>query len=343
MRARAAALVAIALAAIVFVRAVPEWIVATLRSPDAEVAASLGLSWTAVAVVLLTVGAAAVIAYSVAAGIVLWRGERAHAAVVGTALALVGFGLTDALTTLRAADPVWTIPVLAVGNAANALALAVLLTFPTGRFVPGWGAPLLIAWTGYLGAMLAVPGLRWDALGGVAIVVELAVFAVAVGAQCYRYARRSTNADRLRTKWILWAFLVMFPAAVVRDVPPLLFPTIAQAGTVDRFFFDVVRVLYWDLAAAVVALAIASSLVRHHLLDVDIVIGHTIVVTTMTALIAGIFTGVSAITNWVILSLTGQHSEVANEIVAVLVAVAIAPLQRVVRQRVDRVLTPRPA
>jgi len=63
----------------------------------------------------------------------------------------------------------------------------------------------------------------------------------------------------------------------------------------------------------------------------------------LTALVAGIFTGVSAITNWVILAVTGQHSEVANIIVAVLVAVAIAPLRRVVRQRVDRVLTARAA
>ena len=343
MRARAAAVVTIALAAIVFLRAVPEWIDSTVRSPDATAAAALGFSWAVVAAVLLAVGTAAVIAYGVAAGIVLWRGERAHAAVVGTALALVGFGLTDALAALRAADPAWTVPVLAVGNAANALALAVLLTFPTGRFVPRWGAPLLVAWTGYLCAMLAVPSLRWEALDGIAILAELAVFAIAVGAQCYRYARRSTTADRRRTKWILWAFLVMFPAAVVRDVPPLIFPTVTQAGTVDRFAFDVIRVLYWDVAAAVVALAIALSVIRNHLLDVDIVIGHTIVVTTLTALVAGIFTGVSAITNWVILAVTGQHSEVANIIVAVLVAVAIAPLRRVVRQRVDRVLTARAA
>src|SRR2546430_10487501 len=79
MRARAAAFVTIALAAVVFARAVPEWIESTLRSSDAAVAATLGLSWTAVAVVLLAVGAAAVIAYGVAAAIVLWRGERAHA------------------------------------------------------------------------------------------------------------------------------------------------------------------------------------------------------------------------------------------------------------------------
>ena len=340
MRARAAAVVTIALAAIVFLRAVPEWIDSTVRSPDATAAAALGFSWTVVAAVLLAVGTAAVIAYGVAAGIVLWRGERAHAAVVGTALALVGFGLTDALAALRAADPAWTVPVLAVGNAANALALAVLLTFPTGRFVPRWSATLLLGWTAYLVLMLAIPSLRWESLGASAVIVELAVFAIAVAAQCYRFANRSTQGERQRTKWILLAFLIMFPAAIVRDVPPLVVPALATSGTVERFVFDVIRTVYWDVAAAFAAVAIALATIRYHLLDVDLAISRTIVATLLTAIVAGLFTGISAITNWVILGMTGQHSEVANIAVAVLVAVCIAPLQRVVRRHVDRALEP---
>ena len=72
----------------------------------------------------------------------------------------------------------------------------------------------------------------------------------------------------------------------------------------------------------------------------DLAISRTIVATLLTAIVAGLFTGISAITNWVILGMTGQHSEVANIAVAVLVAVCIAPLQRVVRRHVDRALEP---
>src|SRR5438045_3851224 len=214
MRGRVPGFVLSALGAIVFVRAVPVWIGGWLGSDDQIGAAAAGIPWVPVAAVVLAIGVAAVACYLFAAAVVLSRGEGTQARVVGLALVFVGFGVTDALALLRASDTAWTVPVLAVGNAANALALAVLLTFPTGQFVPRWGAPLLVAWTGYLCAMLAVPGLRWEALDGIAILAELAVFAIAVGAQCYRYARRSTTADRRRTKWILWAFLVMFPAAV---------------------------------------------------------------------------------------------------------------------------------
>ena len=340
MRGRVPGFVLSALGAIVFVRAVPVWIGGWLGSDDQIGAAAAGIPWVPVAGVVLAIGVTAVACYLFAAAVVLWRGEGTQARVVGLALVFVGFGVTDALALLRASDPVWTVPVLAVGNAANALALAVLLTFPTGRFVPRWSATLLLGWTAYLVLMLAIPSLRWESLGASAVIVELAVFAIAVAAQCYRFANRSTQGERQRTKWILLAFLIMFPAAIVRDVPPLVMPALATSGTVERFVFDVIRTVYWDVAAAFAAVAIALATIRYHLLDVDLAISRTIVATLLTAIVAGLFTGISAITNWVILGMTGQHSEVANIAVAVLVAVCIAPLQRVVRRHVDRALEP---
>ena len=340
MRGRVPGFVLSALGAIVFVRAVPVWIGGWLGSDDQIGAAAPGIPWVPVAAVVLAIGVTAVACYLFAAAVVLSRGEGTQARVVGLALVFVGFGVTDALALLRASDPVWTVPVLAVGNAANALALAVLLTFPTGRFVPRWSATLLLGWTAYLVLMLAIPSLRWESLGASAVIVELAVFAIAVAAQCYRFANRSTQGERQRTKWILLAFLIMFPAAIVRDVPPLVMPALATSGTVERFVFDVIRTVYWDVAAAFAAVAIALATIRYHLLDVDLAINRTIVATLLTAIVAGLFTGISAITNWVILGVTGQHSEVANIAVAVLVAVCIAPLQRVVRRHVDRALEP---
>ena len=211
MRGRVPGFVLSALGAIVFVRAVPVWIGGWLGSDDQIGAAAAGIPWVPVAAVVLAIGVAAVACYLFAAAVVLSRGEGTQARVVGLALVFVGFGVTDALALLRASDPVWTVPVLAVGNAANALALAVLLTFPTGRFVPRWSVTLLLGWTAYLVLMLAIPSLRWESLGASAVIVELAVFAIAVAAQCYRFANRSTQGERQRTKWILLAFLIMFP------------------------------------------------------------------------------------------------------------------------------------
>jgi hypothetical protein len=330
--------VVVALAGIVFLRAVPFWITGLLGSDDAAGAASLGLPWTPVAVLLLAIGAVAVAAYLFAAGLVLWRGEGWQATLMGVALALVGFGLTDALADLRIADDQWRVAVLAVGNAANALALGVLLTFPTGQFVPRWTKALLILWSLYLALMVAIPPLDWDALDGALIVVEMSIFALGVGAQWYRHVYVSTATERTQTKWILWALLITFPAALLRDVAPVLWPQLTASGTPERFAFDVARTVYWDTAAALAAVAIAFGSVRHHLLDVDLVINRTIVTTIVAALVAGLFAGASALVNRLVLEATGQRSELADIAVAFAVAAAIAPIRRVVQRHVDRAL-----
>ena len=341
--------VVVALGAIVFLRAVPFWVTGLLGSSDAAGAAALGLPWSPVAVVLLAIGAVAVAAYLFAASLVLWRGEGWQATLVGVALALVGFGLTDALAELRSADDQWKLAVLAVGNAANALALGVLLTFPSGRFVPRWTKALLIVWSLYLALMIVVPLLGWDALDGALVVVELSIFALGVGAQWYRHVYVSTAVERTQTKWILWALLITFPAALVRDLAPVLWPQLTATGTPERFAFDVVRTVYWDGAAALAAIAIAFGSVRHHLLDVDVAINRTIVTTIVAALVAGLFAGTAALVNRVILEITGQRSELAYVGVAFVVAAAIAPIRRIVQRHVDRALlafnepAPRPA
>jgi len=341
--------VVVALAAIVFLRAVPFWVTGLLGSSDAAGAAAVGLPWTPVAVLLLAIGAVAVAAYLFAAGLVLWRGEGWQATLMGVALALVGFGLTDALADLRTADADWKVAVLAVGNAANALALGVLLTFPTGRFVPRWTKTLLIAWSLYLALMILIPPLNWDALDGALIVVEMSIFALGVGAQWFRHVSVSTTSERRQTKWILWALLITFPAALVRDVAPLLWPQLTATGTPERFAFDIARTVYWDGTAALAAIAIALGSIRHHLLDVDVVINRTIVTTIVAALIAGLFAGTAALVNRVILEITGQRSELAYVAVAFAVAAAIAPIRRIVQRHVDRALrafnepAPRPA
>lgn len=330
--------IVVALAGIVFLRAVPFWITGLLDSGDAAGAAALGLAWTPVAVLLLAIGAVAVAVYLFAAGLVLWRGEGWQATLMGVALALVGFGLTDALADLRIADDQWRVAVLAVGNAANALTLGVLLTFPSGQFVPRWTKALLIVWSLYLALMVAIPPLDWDALDGALVVVEMSIFALGVGAQWYRHVYVSTATERTQTKWILWALLITFPAALVRDLAPVLWPQLTASGSPERFAFDVIRIVYWESAAALAALAIAFGSVRHHLLDVDLVINRTIVTTIVAALVAGLFAGASALVNRLVLEATGQRSELADIAVAFAVAAAIAPIRRVVQRHVDHAL-----
>jgi hypothetical protein len=85
--------------------------------------------------------------------------------------------------------------------------LVALFTFPDGRPAPSWTGWILLAGLGLVG--LAPATGVGDAFGAGAF---LAAFSVGVGAQLWRYQRRSTVRERQATKWLL-AGLV--PAAAV--------------------------------------------------------------------------------------------------------------------------------
>ena len=126
---------------------------------------------------------------------------------------------------------------------------ALLLIFPTGRFVPGWLGRLGIA--SFVGMVVAValvvltpttdkpdvahlpgeidlnyltlsPLASADALRPVSGVLTIVGFLIAMVTTALRY-RRSSGADRDRMRWLIWAVLVMaltLAATAVADLGP---------------------------------------------------------------------------------------------------------------------------
>lgn len=167
--------------------------------------------------------------------------------------------------------------------------------FPSGHFVPRWSrwlAAYSLPWAAVLTAfhpfgehldspVMPALELLW--------IVSLGVLVVA--AQIWRYRHVSSPIERQQTKWIvfgLFVYLTLFtistiPWVYVQNQPP------GSIGTewVDwiTFFLEVV----WVVMLFVLPLSMTIAVLRYRLWDVNLIINRTLVYTSLTALVVGIY------------------------------------------------------
>jgi hypothetical protein len=94
-------------------------------------------------------------------------------------------------------------------------------------------------------------------------------------------------------------------------------------------------------AAGVVTLAVVPvitgiAILRYHLWDIDVIINRTLVYGSLTALLAGLFAAFSIVTQRLVLAMTGQESQFAVVLAALLVTAVFQPLRARVQTLVDR-------
>jgi hypothetical protein len=137
---------------------------------------------------------------------------------------------------------------------------------------------------------------------------------------------RARGAERQQIKWFAFAVAIWAFAW-------------AGASLVDISRGD--RALRASPAIAVLGLtlifgSIAIGILRYRLLDIDVVINRTLVYATVTAVLAGAFAALSVLTQRITLAITGQESEVAVVLAALVVTALFQPLRLRVQTLVDR-------
>jgi hypothetical protein len=86
----------------------------------------------------------------------------------------------------------------------------------------------------------------------------------------------------------------------------------------------------------VIPVAVFIAIVRHRLFDIDVLINRTLVYGTVTALLAGLFVGLSLLGHDLVIAITGQESGLAPVLAALVVTAAFQPLRARVQDQVDR-------
>jgi hypothetical protein len=130
--------------------------------------------------------------------------------------------------------------------------------------------------------------------------------------------------ERQQLKW--FGLAAAFLAALI--IPDLL--------GADRLLGDAVWNLLFVLAFAALYVGVGIAILRHRLYDIDVIINRTLVYSSLTAMLVGLYFGGVVVLQRVFVALAGQQSTLAVVASTLAIAALFNPLRRRVQTFVDR-------
>lgn len=312
----------------------------TVARPDGHVAEftlershagadGLGIAPETYALALIAVGVLFVAAYLVPAAVIALR--RPHnwvAALVWMTLVLIAMFNSRANAALRFSDS----PVgVTLAAAYHVAVLLVLLTFPDGRLAPRWTRwylPIGVLWIAIkLAPLPAAAAVRASPLW---ILIDFAVFSVAVAAQYYRYRAESDPTAQQQTKWLVYGLVAAFLVQYAYYIP-YEFVAAFRSPSVYEFVGSIVN----HVLMLVVPIAFTHAILRYRLYDIDLIINRTLVYVPLTAILAGVFTASVTVFRGLFVALTGETSDAATVLSTALIVAILTPVKDWLNKAVD--------
>ncbi|MCC6398949.1 MAG: hypothetical protein IT282_18190, partial [Bacteroidetes bacterium] len=139
------------------------------------------------------------------------------------------------------------------------------------------------------------------------------------------YVGAGDEPERRRLRWVVWGLFAGFlPFVVLWVVPSILlsFPLVPEEVML--------------LAAGAIPIAFGISIVRYHILNIDLILNRSVVYTVVMAILVTLYVGVVAGTAAIVATVTFQVSVLISAVAAILMALAFEPLRRIVQHAVDR-------
>ena len=321
----------------------PATVCATGQLPPAGLAAlsDVGLSpaFYAAGTVAMDIAFAAV--YSTVAALIVWRRPTDRVAVFASlALLLFGtatFGFTfSALTLAHSGLQVLVSALQFLGAACFGLFLYV---FPDGRFVPGWARWVAAGWIGWQLAEHLVPAWTTDPAAWQVVVesvVWLSAGATVIYSQVRRYRTTPTSREQQQIKWVVLGIVVAFAGFLATNVTLSAMhaaPEPETARQVLAYLLGYSLVSY--LLLLIVPVTIGIAILRHRLLDIDLVISRALVYGILTGGVIGLYVLVVGALG----TAAQTPGNLMTSLVAVgLIAIALAPVRNRLQRAVNRLV-----
>ncbi len=271
------------------------------------------------------------------AGVVVWRRPRDRAALT-TSVLLAGFAWGMAGTHLVLADvhPQWQTVWRVLGMTTFGCLTLLLYVFPDGIFRPRWTR--WPAWAVVLLTLLS--GLEGPADPGTWPTPVIAPLDIALGlaiplyAQVHRYRRISTAVQRQQTKWVALSIVLLVLGTLPVAATSWFLPEVTGPG-VAGLQFHLVSNLWLTVLTLFVPVAVALSVLRLRLWDVDPLLTRTLVYGVLTLLIGGTYIAISGALS---AAFRSPDNVVFSLVAAGTVAVIFEPVRRRLQRAVDRLI-----
>ena len=207
-----------------------------------------------------------------------------------------------------------------------------LVTFPDGRFVPGWTWVLVVLWA-VRTLFFVIPGPAniafWPPV--LNVIDEVVSYGGTLVLLVYRYIRVFSPSQRQQAKWLLFGFGGLFVIIILYDLIAFLVPGMATPDSLYQLSDTTLTMVTFVL----IPLSVAMAILRYRLWDIDILINRTLVYTLLTVSTLGLYVlivfGASA--------LLRTHNDLFFSLLATaLIAVLFQPLRQQLQLGVNRLL-----
>ncbi len=314
-----------------------EWQQLTPRQVETLTGMGLSLGDYVAIIVALTL-ASVVVCLVVSTVIVLRRSDDRMALLV--ALMLVTLGPIISMTAVPQSPSPWQVPNECLTLLLSALFVLVFLLFPSGHFVPHWTRWILVVFLAVQVSFTFFPVAPLLPNNPVSqpgfLLVFLVEAAILVVVQLYRYRRVSSPLQRQQTKWVVFGLAVPITVIVLLTVLYLIFPVLAEPGSLYPLAFNVVGTC-WPLFFP---LSFGFAMLRSRLWEVDVLINRTLVygtlTVTMTGILALVYLGSIIAFQALFRGLFQQASDVAIVVSTLVIYALFQPVHTRIQALIDR-------
>jgi signal transduction histidine kinase len=245
--------------------------------------------------IAITLASLATTCLSIVLSAILFRRKRTDAMAVFVSFYLLGYGVImggslEALNSFQSGG--YYSSVVAIQSALFTTPfMFIFCLFPSGHFVPRWSLWIALASLIYIPLGFYLPPsdlfnfktpLSILAGGGYYLFVIIGVYT-----QIYRYRYVSTMQERQQTKWFVYGIVIWLAFSILISIPYY----VLQSLPVDvmKPWWASLSQLGWFIAQMILPLSFAIAILRYRLWDIDIIISHTLVYSSLTTMIISLY------------------------------------------------------
>jgi signal transduction histidine kinase len=289
----------------------------------------LGLSLDVFAAYQIALLIVFVVVYTAIGALLFWRKSDDRMALFAS-LTLVTFPAAFSYMALATLPSAWWWPSQVVILLGNSSLFLFFYLFPTGRFVPRWtgflwlGATVFWAVNGFFPSLPFRHSLFRD-------VLFLGFVGSLLIAQCYRYLRVSSAAQRQQTKWVVFGLSLGLGGFLALGLGSTFFPSLFPPGPLP----DLITNTAQFLCLLFVPLSIGVAILRSRLFDIDSIINRTLVYGMLTVSVVGLYV---LVVGYLGALFRSSDNLVISLVAAGLIAVLFHPLRTLLQRGVNHLL-----
>jgi hypothetical protein len=262
---------------------------------------------------------------------IFWRkSDDRMALFVSFMLLTLGAALTVPYSLLDL-PLIWRLSAEVVSFIGAASVVLFFYLFPDGRFVPRWTRWLALVWiVGVIIPSTFFPDRFLPILGHPLAYAFLGAgfTGTTLFAQSYRYRRVSSPTQRQQTRWVVFGFVMALGGASVVALLDLVVPQGVLASLVGTTSFYLFTLL--------IPISIAVAVLRYHLYGIDTLINRTLVYGSLTAMLVAVYLGGIVLLQRIFVVFTGGQSTLAVVASTLLIAALFNPLRHRIQTFIDR-------